>query len=393
MHSSALIKLQGNFMSNAILLAPGPVQLHPEVQKILAQPMIHHRTPEFDAILSRVLKRLPNLFRTHQPVLMHTSTGSGGMESLLVNLLSPGDSVLALVSGKFGERWAEMAEVYGAHVHRLNIPWGEAVDPQQVEMHLRTHPQTKLVLTQATETSTATQHPIQKIGEIVAKTEALLLVDGITAVGAYPLPMDAFNIDGLVAGSQKAIMLPTGLSFVSLSAKAWRAVELARTPRFYFDLKKELQANKKGETLFSSSVPLIKALDYVLGRLEDIGYEKHYRQLRRRADFMRAFSEKLRLPLFSKSPSDSVTAFVLPTDIDGAAFRQHLEQKYQVTLMGGQDQLKGKIIRLGHMGYITDQDLIQTMTRLALALVDFKQNIDPQAIQQSAEVWLKSYMI
>lgn len=380
-------------MSNAILLAPGPVQLHPEVQKILAQPMIHHRTPEFDAILKRVLQELKFLFQTTQPVFMHTSTGSGGMESLLVNLLTPNDEVLAIVSGKFGERWADMAAVYGAKVHRLNVTWGESVNPDSVQQYLEANPQTRFVLCQATETSTATAHNIQKLGEIIAKTSALFLVDGITATGAYNIPMDAWHIDGLVAGSQKAVMLPTGLSFVSLSEKAWEVAQTAPLPRFYFDLRKEYKANQNGETLFSSSVPLIKALDFVLNRIQELGLQKHFLQLRRRADFTREIARQMNLQLFSQSPSDSVTALCVPEGIDGAKLRTHLEQKYHVTVMGGQDQLKGKILRIGHMGYIRDEDMVETMTRLAQGLQDFQFTIDPQHVKAASENWLKSHTV
>lgn len=380
-------------MSNAILLAPGPVQLHPEVQKILAQPMIHHRTPEFDAILKRVLTNLKFFFQTDNPVFMHSSTGSGGMESLLVNLLSQGDEVLSIISGKFGERWADMAEVYGAKVHRLNVEWGKSVSVAEVEKFLQQNKNIKLVLCQATETSTATSHDVKALGEVISKTPALFLVDGITAVGAYDIKMDAWKIDGLVAGSQKAVMLPTGLCFVSLSQKAWAVAEKATCPRFYFDLRKEFKANKNGETFYSSSVSLIKALDFVLTRIQEIGFERHFKQLRRRADFTREIAAKMNLQLFSSSPSDSVTALKLPAEIDGVKFREHLEVKYHVTLMGGQDQAKGKIIRIGHMGYILDEHMIETMHRLALALKDFNYTVDPSDIKHISSEWLKAHQV
>lgn len=378
-------------MSNAILLAPGPVQLHPEVQKILAQPMIHHRTPEFDQILKRVLENLKFFFQTENPVLMHTSTGSGGMESLIVNLLSAGDEVLSIVSGKFGERWADMAEVYGAKVHRLNVEWGKAVQPEDVQKILDANKNIKLVLCQATETSTATAHNIKTLANIVSKTEALFLVDGITAVGAYDIKMDEWKIDGLVAGSQKAVMLPTGSSFVCLSKKAWAVAEKNKTPRFYFDLNRELKANKNGETLFSSPVPLIRALDYVLSRITELGLEKHFAQLHRRAEFTRQMAVAMNLKVFSSSPSDSVTALSVPEGINGVQLREHLEKKYAVTVMGGQDQLKGKIIRLGHMGYITDEHLIETMYRLSLALKDFNFDIDAEKTKNTCTDWLKQH--
>lgn len=378
-------------MSNPILLAPGPVQLHPEVQKILSQPMIHHRTPQFDLILKRTLENLKFLFQTKNHVYIHSSTGSGGMESVLVNTLSPNDKVLAIISGKFGERWADIAETYQAQVYRLNVDWGTAVRPEVIEDYLKHHPDTKFVLCQACETSTATTHPIKQLGEVIKKTKALFFVDGITAIGAYPLPMDEFHIDGLVAGSQKGVMLPTGLSFVSLSEKAEQFLQTAATPRYYFDLRKEKKANQNGETFFSSSVALIKALDFILQLLKTHGLTKHYAEVTRRADFTRIMSEKLGLKLFSKSPSDSVTALELPTGLDGVKFRNHLESKYNVTVMGGQDLLKGKIIRLGHMGYILDEHLLETQHRLALSLKDFDllQTTDIDQYMNDCRKWLK----
>ncbi len=376
-------------MSNPILLAPGPVQLHPEVQLILAQPMIHHRTPEFDQILSQTFSGLKFLFQTTQPVFMHTSTGSGGMESSLVNLLSPNDHVLAIVSGKFGERWADMAEVFGAKVHRINCPWGEPVNLDEVRSYLKNNPQTKLVLSQACETSTATVHPIKELGEIIAATDSLFVVDGITAVGAFPIPMDEWKIDALVAGSQKGVMLPTGLSFLSFSTKAWQHVLVAKCARYYFDVRKELKANQNGETLFSSAVPLVKALQFILNDIQKMGLPQHFKVIKRRADFTRAMTKELGLNLFSKSPSDSVTAINLPSEINGAELRTHLEKEYHVTVMGGQDQAKGKILRLGHMGYILDQNLIDSMVHIAESLRDFKFSVDPAKIKLSAEKWLR----
>jgi aspartate aminotransferase-like enzyme len=314
---------------------------------------------------------------------MHTSTGSGGMESALVNTLNPGDQVLAIVSGKFGERWAEMAEVYGAKVQRINVEWGKSVDPKEVEKTLQQNPEIKIVLCQACETSTATAHDIQALGKIIS----------ITATGAYNIPMDDWHIDVLIAGSQKAVMLPTGLALIGFSEKAWKVAETARTPRYYFDLRKELKSNKNGETFVSSPVPLIRALDYVLLRIQEITLEKHFKQLRRRADFTRAIAKEMDLKLFSSSPSDSVTALVLPAGLNGVQFREELEKKYAVTVMGGQDQLKGKIIRIGHMGYILDDHMIETMYRLALCLKDFGVSIDPEKVKLKSSEWLKAHQV
>lgn len=374
-----------------ILLAPGPVQLHPEVQKILARPMIHHRTPEFDLILKNVLSLLKNLFCTKENVYILSSTGSGGMEALLINVLKPQAKVLAIVSGKFGERWADMAEAYGAKVHRLNVNWGEAVNPNLIEKYLNENPDTDIVMTQACETSTATLHPIYEISQIVKKTKALFLVDAITALGATPIPMEEWSIDGLVAGSQKAIMLPTGVSLVSFSKKAWAVVETNPTPRFYFDLRFEQKANAKGETYFSSNVNLIRALEFVLMNIETTGgYDYLYKTIQRRMKYTHAMAKVLGLELYSKNPSPTVTAIKLPESIDGTKFREQFEKKYAVTVMGGQDQLKGKIIRVGHMGYITDDDLHETTLRLTECLNDFGLNLDLEKIKASSKEFLKS---
>lgn len=358
------------------LLTPGPVPLHPEVQAALALDMIHHRTPEFDAILARVLRQLSRVFETQQPVMALSSTGSGGMEALLVNTLSPGDLVLSVDSGKFGERWAEMAKNFGARVETLKVDWGHAVKVGEVAGFLKQNPETKAVLCQACETSTGTLHPIRELGELIHHTEALFLVDGITAVGALPLPMDQWHIDGLVGGSQKAFMLPTGMSFVSLSKKAWQAQKRARMPRFYFDLQKELAANQKGETYFSSNVTLIRALDISLRWiLDQCGLQEHLLSIERRAVFTRRYAHEMGLQIFTQAPSNSLTAIRVPEGIDGQALRLRLEEKYRVTVMGGQDQLKGKVLRIGHMGYLPWHNLQKFFDAL------------PQAISELSPQW------
>lgn len=379
-----------------ILLAPGPVSLHPEVRRILSQPMIHHRTPQFDQILKRVLSGLKFIFQTECPVFLHVATGSGGMESLLVNTLSAGDEILAIDSGKFGERWAEIAKTFALKVHVLKIPWGQAVKPAQVESLLHQHKQIRAVLCQACETSTAVAHPIQEIGKVISRfPETLFLVDGITAVGAYPLPMDAWQIDGLVAGSQKAFMLPTGLSFVSFSNKAWRAIEKSRLPKFYFDIRQEKRANDRGETLFSSSVPLIRALDFILQEIQKEGLSHLHKSIQRRAQMTRLFAPRLGLEVFGEAPSDSVTALKVPTGLDGQKWRLLLEEEHQITIMGGQDQLKGKILRVGHMGYIQDVDMQKLFEKLGESLNELSATPLPektlQKVLQDLADWQKAY--
>jgi aspartate aminotransferase-like enzyme len=354
------------------LLAPGPVNLHPKVRQALELPMIHHRTPQFDAILKRVLTRLKLVFGTSQPVYIHTSTGSGGMESLLVNVLSPNDQVLVVVSGKFGERWAEMAESFGARVETLAVPWGESVNPQHVQDYLHKNPGARAVLCQACETSTGALHPIQDLGKVIAEfPNCLFLVDGITAVGAFPLPMDEYKIDGLVAGSQKAFMLPTGLAFVSFSAKAQSCFSQAKMFRYYFDVRREQKANLQGETFFSSSVILIRALDVVLDLILQKGLPLLYEEIRLRAEQTRQMAPQLGFSVFPKNPSNSLTALLVPKGVDGQQLRANLEKQFNITIMGGQDQAKGKLIRIGHMGYILQNEMDSLYQALALTLKTF----------------------
>lgn len=346
------------------LMAPGPVNLHPKVREILAEPMIHHRTPEFDKILAQALTRLRAVFQTTEPVYMISSTGSGGMESLLVNTLSPGDTVLAVNSGKFGERWIEMAKTFGVNVNEIKVPWGQAVSAEVIQEKLK-EKSYQAVLTQACETSTGVLHPIQKIGDVVkAYPKTLLLVDAITALGAVPMPMDQWHIDGLVGGSQKAFMLPTGMSFVAFSKKAQATFAHSKIPKFYLDIRKEIAANAKGETFFSSNVTLIKALNFVLADVEKQGLESLFKSIQRRADFTAEMIQLLGLKSYAQTKSASLTAVVVPTTIDGQKLRELIESDFNLTLMGGQDQAKGKIIRIGHMGYILDAHLLQLATAL-----------------------------
>lgn len=375
-------------------MAPGPVPLHPEVQAALSLPMIHHRTPLFDEILRTALSDLKKIFCTEEHVFIISGSGSSGMEACLVNVLSPGDEVLCIVSGKFGERWAEMATQFGFKVHTLNVTWGEAVDPTEVEKKLIQNSQIRAVLCQACETSTAVLHPIQDLAEIVSKfPETLFLVDGITAVGAVDIPQDDWKIDGLVAGSQKAFMLPTGLSFLSFSKKAQKYFAKARTPRFYLDLRKELAANVKGETFYSSSVTLIRALSKALDIMLAKSRDEWLAQIQRRANFTNYATFSLRLDLYSQSPSPSLTALKVPEQVDGNKWRLRLEEKYNLTVMGGQDQLKGKIIRIGHMGHITDLDLLAMAQALYYSLedVNIEMPMSAEEFWQQNTKWLETH--
>jgi aspartate aminotransferase-like enzyme len=375
------------------LLTPGPVPLHPAVEKILGEPMIHHRTPEFEKTLKSVVDKLKIAFSTSQNVYMHTSSGSGAMESAIVNTLSPGDEVLCIVSGKFGERWAEMCKVFGMKVQTLNVAWGDAVKVEDVRTALTQNRNIKAVLTQACETSTATVHPIKEIAALTKSLEnTLLIVDAITAVGAMPLEMDAWGIDVVIGGSQKAFMLPAGLSFIALSEKAWRANANSKCPKFYFDLALEKKSLAKGETHFSSAVPLIRALDVALDHLTGQNKIKTLERIQSLAKATREATAHLGFEVYSKSPSASVTALKVPAGIDSQKLREHIEKEYNMTLMGGQDQLKGKILRVGHLGYITNDDMTALIEILYAALNDFKLPGLTKEKLDSAKTTLKKYL-
>lgn len=371
------------------LMAPGPVPLAPEVLTALSEPMIHHRTPEFEQILKRVLKKLPHVFRTIEPVLMMIATGSGAMEAAMVNTLSPGDEVLVIVSGKFGERWAEMGGRFGLKVHKLDVTWGQPVSVHTVQALLQANPGIKAVFCQACETSTATVHPIKELSQMIHQvSKAIFIVDAITAIGAETLEMDDWHLDIVVAGSQKAFMIPTGLSFIALSKRAWEMTKSAKIPRYYLDLAAELKANQKGETFFSSSVSLVKALDRVLWRFENDGLLKLISRAKLHSSVVRKVtSEFYNMQVFSEKPANAVTALKVPEGIDGQVLRDHLETNYRVTLTGGQDHLKGKIIRIGHLGYIKNEDVIATIHTLGLSLAELNApGITPSIVDDAVRM-------
>ena len=374
------------------VLAPGPVNIHPKVLQTLSLPSIHHRTPEFDKILARTLTNLKIIFNTHEPVFILTSTGSGGMESLLINTLNPGDKVLGIDSGKFGERWCEMAKVFGANLTTLKVEWGKSVHVGDVAAHLQKNPDTKIVFCQACETSTGAQHPIRELGELIHNyPDCLFLVDGITALGAQPLPMDQWHIDGLVGGSQKAFMLPAGLSFVSFSQKAWKKINSNKQARYYFDIRHELKANQKGETFFSSNVFLIRALDTVLQIILEQGLDNHLLEIEKRALFTRKYAQVLGFSIYPESPSSSITALVTPMNMDSQKIRTILEEKHHITIMGGQDQLKGKINRIGHMGYITWDQQYELIEKLALTLKEINPQWQASMPMEQLRLQMKGY--
>lgn len=343
------------------LLAPGPVPVPSAVMAAMSAKVLHHRTPAFEKILLETWEGLKFVFKTRQPVQILCGTGSAAMEAAIVNVLSPGDEALVIVSGKFGERWAEICERYGVKTHRWNIEWGHPAHAQQFSEKLRAHRTLKAVFTQVCETSTATLHPVHELSTVIQRESpgTLFAVDAITAVGCMPLPMDEWGLDVVIAGSQKAFMVPTGLSFIALSERAWKAQAAAKCPKFFFDLALEKKANARKETHFSTPTPLIAGLNIVLQRMQEVGMDQVIQRCELLAGFTRTYGERLGLDTFSEAPSSSVTALRVPEGVDSSAMRDWLEKERNITIMGGQDQLKGKILRVGHMGDVRDDDMIE----------------------------------
>ncbi len=368
------------------LLAPGPVPLSDKQLEILSQPMIHHRGSEFTDIFGKCLPLLKEVYQTKQPVMCLTSTGSGALEASIVNLISTGDKVLSLINGKFGERWADMAEAFGAEVDRLYFSEGVPVDIEKLSLQL-SKKSYKAVLVQACETSVGVLNPIQKISEAINKVspDILLMVDAITAIGAEPIKMDDWKLDVVVSGGQKAFCLPAGVSMIALSKKAWAVQKENKAPKFYFDLKPELEANQKNQTRFSSPVSHIRLLHEVLECMSGEGLVLSQKRSKKLSEATLLFAKEIGLKNYSQSVSASLSVLELPQTIDGDLLKKNLEDKYGVYMAGGQNQLKGKIIRIGHLGFITNQSLLFGLKCLAKELILMGHGTTEDAVKNALE--------
>jgi aspartate aminotransferase-like enzyme len=360
------------------LMTPGPTPVAPETQLAMAQPIIHHRSPQFMDILAEVREGLKYLFQTEQEVLTFTATGTGAMEGAVANTLSAGDTALVVDGGKFGERWTELCNVYGVKVNRLPVEWGRGVNPQEVAKSLDANPDIKAVFVQANETSTGVQHPVKELAEVTRnRPGTILVVDAISALGGYELPMDEWGIDVLVAGSQKAMMLPPGLAFAALSGKAWEFVKKSTLPKYYFDFTKQLKSQGKNQTPYTSPVSLILGLQEVLAKIRKYGLEKIYAHNRRLSAATKAAMAAMGLSLYSKDyPSVVLTAVEAPAGVDGQKVVGKLRER-GIWIAGGQAQAKGKIFRIAHMGFIDAVDLLGTIGGLEEVLNELGYQVAP----------------
>ncbi len=359
-------------MKKNILLAPGPTPVPPSTLLAMAQPIIHHREPEFKPIFSQCREGLKYLFQTEQEVIMLAASGSGAMEAAVTNFLSTGDKALFVNGGKFGERWGKIMKAYGCEPVELKVEWGQAVDPAVIEAALDADPSIRAVYMQASETSTAVAHPVKEVAAITGKRPGVfLVVDAITATGVFKLPMDEWGIDIIVTGSQKALMLPPGLAFIAWSEKADTFNKTSNIPRFYFDLALERKKHIDDQTAWTPAVSLLVGLRDVLNMIREEGLEKVHARTTRLAEATRAAVKAMGLKLFAPdSPSNALTAAVIPEGVDGLKVKKLLRENYGVTVAGGQDQAKGKIVRLAHLGYTDTFDVISAISALEMALVD-----------------------
>lgn len=357
-------------MLKRYLLAPGPTPVPPEVLLAMARPVIHHRAPEFAELFGQVREDLKWIFQTRNDVLVLASSGTGGMEGAVANFLSPGDKALVVNGGKFGERWGKLCKTFGVQVVEIKVEWGRAVDPQVVADALKKDPSIKAVYVQASETSTGVAHDTKALAEVVKGHEGtILVVDAITALGVFDMKTDTWGLDVVVAGSQKAFMLPPGLAFVSVSEKAWQMAEKAKNSAFYFNFKREREAQGKNQTAYTPAVSLILGLQEVLRMMKAEGLEKIFARQGRMAHAMREGVKAAGLSLFPKdSPSDALTAISAPEGVDGQAIYKNLRVQYGITAAGGQDHLKGKIFRVSHMGYVDTFDVITAMAAIEMVL-------------------------
>ena len=362
-------------MQKDYLLTPGPTPLPPQVQEALGRPMIHHRTAQYRALLTRVLQGLQTVIQTKQPVIVFTSSGTGAMEAAVCNTLSPADKAIVILGGKFAERWQTLCQTFGATVIPIPVSYGEAVDPEQVRRTLAQHSDAKAVFGTLCETSTGVVHDIQAIGALVRDSGAILAVDAISGLLADECRTDAWGIDILVSGSQKALMLPPGLAFLSLSEKASRFVDQAKSPRFYFDLRAYRKALADDDTPFTSSVSLVVALDEALKLILAQGIESVLQRNRLMGQAARAGVEAMGLTLFAKRPSNGVTAVNVPAGVDGKRLVKQIQERYHVTLAGGQGEMAGKLFRLAHMGYIGPFDVLVALASIELSLAELGASV------------------
>ncbi|MBI3410618.1 MAG: alanine--glyoxylate aminotransferase family protein [Planctomycetes bacterium] len=359
------------------LLTPGPTPVPEETLLELAKPVFFHRSSEFRQLLAEVHQDLQAVFMTKNPILPLTSSGTGALEAALVNCVPPGRKIICLIAGRFGERWRSIAKAFGLESVNITVPYGQAVQPEQLQKALADHPDAVAVCSTLSETSTGVGHDIKAFSHLIARTPAIHIVDAISGLGPIECRTDQWNIDIVCTGSQKALMMPPGLAFLSVSDKAWRVIENNSTPRtFYFDLKKARKSLETNDTPYTPAHTLIRALRVSLKRILAEGMENIWKRQARYAAGARAGFKGLGLEIFANPPNNALTVVKAPPGIDSSDLLGRLEKHYGLKLANGQDTLKGKIIRLAHMGYIDWFDILAAIAGVELALHDLGHPVD-----------------
>ena len=345
-------------MPNKHLFTPGPTSVPEQVMQKMSEPIIYHRSREFREIFARVNKYLQTLFQTIRPVMTLTSSGTGGMEAIIVNLFSAGDKVISVNGGKFGERWSAIARAFGLNVVEIKIPWGETVTVTQILEKLSIHPDTKAVLLTHCETSTGTTTDVKSVAEVVQKySNALVIVDGISAIGALEFRFDEWGIDACVTASQKGLMIPPGLAFVAFSNRAEQSALVSTLPKYYFDLKKSLIAYEKNDTPWTPAITLVRGLETSLQMITAEGMGNVWKRHERISKILHEGLTGLGLKIFSKNPSFCVTAVFLPDGIAWDNFNSKLLNEHNLIIAPGQAECFGKIFRIAHIGKIDDTNI------------------------------------
>ena len=371
------------------LLSPGPTPVPENVLSAAAEPIIHHRTPEFSNIFLEVSEGLKYVFGTKEDVFVLTSSGSGAMETAIINTLNAGDKVISINGGKFGERWGKISRAFGIEVKEIELEWGDLYTKEQLAEDLKANPDTKAVLATLSETSSGTVYDIQGYGEVVANTDAILVVDGISGLGATPCPMDDWKVDIMVAGSQKSFMIPPGLAYMAFSPKAWDLVEKSTQPKFYFDAKAYKKSLGKKTTPWTPAVTLVIQQKKALDIIKSVGLEKLFEHHRILGDATRAGVKAIGLELLSKNPGNILTAVKVPADVDGVQLVKTMQGKYMAYIAGGQDPYKGKIFRIAHLGYMGGFDIITALSALEMTLSELGYGFESGNSLKAAEDILK----
>jgi len=380
-------------MLKRYLIAPGPTPVPERVLLEMAKPVIHHRTDEFSTAFERVSDGLRKVFNTKQDVLLLAGSGTAAMEAAVINTLNPGDKVLVVDAGKFGQRWRDICRTFGIDVTAIELEWGMSVKTEQIEAHLKVNPDTRAVLLQGSETSTTAYHPVEEIAKLIKPLEnTLFIVDGITSIGVHETKFDEWGIDIAVTGSQKAFMLPPGLSFIALSEKAWSFTKKSTIPRYYLDLRKEKKAYGNSTTAYTPALTLINGLEVVLDMFFEEGLENIYERHAANGKATRAACEALGFKLLAECPSNAATGFYVPEGIEGGKLVKFMREKVGITYAGGQDHLKGKIIRISHLGYHDTFDTIIGISGLEMGFAKFGLDIEMGRGVAAAQKVLKDHI-